>query len=181
MKLSAGQITLALIFNVAIAVFGIWLFLDPTSGQSFFRIYLGIILLIVCIIVFYLYAKSEKRSNFQLVQAIGLAILAFIFLFIPNLSVVLVGILLLIFAIYDGILNIRSAILYSKVKYEGWWIFLIYGFLSILFGIILIFNLEMAMKVIVLIIGIYLLIRSIIAIIDLISFRRKYLVLIEKQ
>lgn len=181
MKLSVGQVTLAIIFNIALAVFGVWLFLDPSSGRSFFQIFIGIAFLIACIIIFFLYSRSEEKSNFQLVEAIGLAILAVIFLFWPSLSAIIVGIFLLIFVIYDGIINIRNAILYSKVQYQGWWIFLIYGFLSIIFGIILIFNLDITMNILIVIIGIYILVRSIMAIIDLISFRRRYLILIEKN
>lgn len=181
MQITTRDIVLALLFNISVGILGIWLIVDPKLWVSFIRIYLGIILIIGSVAVFYMYFKSQEKTVTQLFQAILLGVLGIIFLISSTVTAVFLGIILMVWVFIDAALNIRLSLTYRKFSYNSWWIFLIYGIAAAILGIYLLMNLSISGHALVMIVGIFTLARSIVAIIDTLVFKKRYNEAISKK
>lgn len=173
MGLSTKDIVVALLIWVSVAIFGFLLIFYPDFGQMIIRFYLGIIMILGAIALFYLYYYKEEKTTLRFVQAVILGVLGLLFLFVAQTSTVFLGLVLLIYLIVDGFLAIRQSIIYQKLMLTGWFVFLIYGILCFALAIYMFFNLNMAANLLVMIIGIFALVKGILAVIELLGFKIK--------
>lgn len=174
MKYSSRSKALSLLVNISIGILGAWLIFNPSSGVEIFRFYVGVILLIASGSFLFLYSRSEEKDSMQLFQALVFGALGIIFLISMAVASIFLGVVLMIWILFEGLVNIKLAFTYRKFSFEGWWILLLYGIGAIALGIYVMLNLSISGKALVVIVGIFTLARSIIEVIDTLLYKERY-------
>lgn len=174
MNFSTKSKLISLLINISIGILGFWLILNPAAGVSIFRFYTGIILLIAAISLFIVYRRSEEPDTMKLIQSIVFAILGIVFLVSMTVTQIFLGIVLLVWVIVEAFMNIRLAIIYSRLKFEYWWLILLYGLGILGLGIYILFNLSVSGKALVMLVGVFILVRSIFEVINTLLYKERY-------
>lgn len=171
---SSKEKLISLLINISIGILGLWLIFNPAAGVSIFRFYTGIILLIAAVSLFVVYNRSEEKDTIKLVQSIVFAVLGAVFLISMTVTQIFLGIVLLVWVVAEAIINIRLAVIYHKLKFDHWWIILLYGLGCLGLGIYLLFNLSVSGKALVMLVGFFILVRSVFEIINTLLYKERY-------
>lgn len=161
-----SKIFIALVY-IALGIVGIFLIINPSFGIQIFQLYAGVILTVAGLSYIYVYYRDDKVDTFQLVTGIFLTIIGVCLLISITFSMVVLGIILMVWLLFEGAMNIRRAIIYKDAKISGWVVLLVYGVILIAFGIYVLFNLSLSSTALIQALGVILVGMAIVACLDL--------------
>ncbi|WEV54509.1 DUF308 domain-containing protein [Leuconostocaceae bacterium ESL0723] len=156
-------------FNWLSALVGVFFFIvawdifaQPIASVISLSLLFGIMAFIRAIMVTVGAYRARKvgamTSNWWILSVVFDLIIAFVFIFRVGIGVGTIGILFAIWFIFDAITELMSARMVGPVNRGAFWVALIFGALSLVLGIILLFSPLMAATVLVYVIAFYFLI-----------------------
>lgn len=161
-----SKIFIALVY-LALGIVGIFLIINPSFGIQIFQLYAGVILTVAGLSYIYVYNRDDKVDTFQLVTGVVLTVIGVCLLISITFSMVVLGIILMVWLLFEGAMNIRRAIIYKDAKITGWAVLLVYGVILIAFGIYVLFNLSLSSTALIQALGVILVGMAIVAFLDL--------------
>lgn len=161
-----SKIFIALVY-LALGIVGIFLIINPSFGIQIFQLYAGVILTVAGLSYIYVYNRDDKVDTFQLVTGVVLTVIGICLLISITFSMVVLGIILMVWLLFEGAMNIRRAIIYKDAKITGWAVLLVYGVILIAFGIYVLFNLSLSSTALIQALGVILVGMAIVAFLDL--------------
>lgn len=150
--------------SILFLVFGIFLFVKPKLANSLIGYMVGTIVLIsgISAIVNYFVSKNElKYMNLELIYGIITLIAGTAIIFNPLSITSIVTIGLGIWMLINGAMKINSSLLLKKYKEETWILLLFIGILTLLSGILLIFNPFKGTMVVTQVLGVFVIVYAI--------------------
>lgn len=158
-----------IVISFIIILFGIMLIARPDSIMSTISIILGSICVILGVLRLIDYFSSDRKNNYLLAMGIIAIIAGIIIMFCADIILSIFRILIAIWIIYSGIMNLRTAIIWKDYKSKLWLFSLILSILTIIAGIYILVNTGAMLQIIGSIIVVY----GIIDIIENIIFIKK--------
>lgn len=138
-------------------IFGIIAFAWPQLTAALMVMFFGVYVLIDGLFAFiasFVMEGGIKRWWLKLIQGILGIVLGIIFLVNPAFTAAFIVLLIAIWAIIIGILEIISAISYAKIMPDNW-LMILTGILSLIFGFLLMKNPAAGILAVIWIIGMY--------------------------
>ena len=139
-------------------IMGLVLLIWPGTTTQIVCTMLGIVLLSYGIIQIVMFLWTREKTVFSQ----GILLLGIIFAVIgawsilkPEMIIMAVPVIVGILIIIHGLHNIIQAVDLKREGYEKWWLALLFGVLTVLFGALLIYNPFGAVEVVVRMIGIF--------------------------
>ncbi len=156
---------LILVVGVAMLFLGIWFMFNPKLSLMAFTSFIGILLLIngIFMIVNYI-AEHDNLTGWALAEGIITALLGTIVLVNEDMSMLSLTIMFGLWVIFSGVLKIRAAFTIKEIALSGWGWILALGTITMLFGLIALFNPMIGAIGIVILIGTFFVIQGINAI-----------------
>lgn len=159
------DIVLSLIF----VLFGIMLIANPGAIVSFIAIILGIIFIIFGVLKLIEYFNSNRTNRYMLAIAIVSIIAGLVIMNCADIISSIFRIVIAIWIIYSGIMNLQTAIIWKDYKSRLWLTSLILSIAIILAGIYILVNSGAILQTI----GIIILVYAIANIIESLIFIKK--------
>ncbi|MCI8444225.1 MAG: hypothetical protein HFJ37_03535 [Clostridia bacterium] len=135
-KSSWTDILISLIF----ILFGILLMARPESIMSIITILLGIIFIVIGGLKLIDYFATDKRENYVFAMAMVAIMVGIVILFCTDIILSAFRILIAIWIIYSGMMNLQTTIVWKEYQSRLWLASLILSFLVILAGIYILIN-----------------------------------------
>ena len=129
-----------IIVSVLFILFGIMLIARPESIISIISILLGAICIIMGILKLIDYFTNNKQDNYLLAISIVAIIMGIIIMFCTDIILSVFRILIAIWIIYSGIMNLQTAIVWKDYKSRLWLITLLLAIAIIIAGIYILVN-----------------------------------------
>lgn len=129
-----------IIVSVLFILFGIMLIARPESIISIISILLGAICIIMGILKLIDYFANNKQDNYLLAISIVAIIIGIIIMFCTDIILSVFRILIAIWIIYSGIMNLQTAIVWKDYKSRLWLITLLLAIVMIISGIYILVN-----------------------------------------
>ena len=123
---------------------GLVLIIWPGTTTQIVCMSLGIVLLAYGIIQIAIYLFNRERtiiSQGMMLLGIVFAVIGTWILLKPEMIIMAVPVIVGVLIVIHGLHNIVQAIALQKDRYERWWVALIFGLLTVIFGGILILSL----------------------------------------
>lgn len=158
-----------MIIALLFMLFGIMLIVNPEVITAMISIILGTICIIIGILKICDYFAKEKNDNYLLAISIVAIITGIVIMFCGDVIFSIFRILIAIWIIYSGIINLQTAIMWKDYKSKLWIITLILSVLTIIAGIYMLVNQGAVLQMI----GAIILIYGIVDIIENIIFIKK--------
>ena len=127
-----------LIRGIFLSVAGLALVLFPVRVINLLSIVVGILALITGLISLIQFFRRKERSTLMyimLFESIVNVILGLVLIIFPEITMLIVSILLGLWVITGGILNVFSSVYARQLKQPNWWQYLIMGVLIIILGV----------------------------------------------
>lgn len=141
------------------ALLGLVLLIWPGTTTQIVCMSLGIVLLAYGIIQIAIYLFNRERtiiSQGMMLLGIVFAVIGAWILLKPEMIIMAVPIIVGILIVIHGLHNVVQAIALQKDGYERWWLALLFGVLTVIFGGILVYNPFEAVELVVRLIGVFL-------------------------
>lgn len=135
-KSSWTDIVVSLLF----VLFGIMMMARPESIMSVISILLGAICVVMGVLKGIDYFASGKTDNYLLAIAIVAIITGFIIMFCADIILSVFRILIAIWIIYSGIMNLQTTIVWKDYKSRLWLLTLLLAIAMIIAGIYILIN-----------------------------------------
>ena len=135
----AVLILLIPMFLVILGLVGLVLLLIPSTLNKLIGIFIGASLLIVGIIQIIKYTKDKENNNLIMISGILYSVLGIIIIIYPYSIINLVTICLGVYLLINGLLKIKVAINLKNIT-NKWIGTLVMGIVTIILGVLLIFN-----------------------------------------
>lgn len=129
-----------IIVSALFIVFGIMLIARPEAIKSIIAILLGSISIVIGILKLVAYFSDNKQDNYLLAIAIITIILGIIIMFCSETILSAFRILIAIWIIYSGIMNLQTTIIWKDYKSKLWLITLLLAILTIIAGLYILIN-----------------------------------------
>ncbi|MCR4696384.1 MAG: DUF308 domain-containing protein [Lachnospiraceae bacterium] len=132
---------LSAIAFIALGVAAI-MFSGPIAGMidNIIKWVVAVILGIIAIIDIIAFAKDRSKENIKnLVIGILALVAAVVLIVMPNLLVIVIGVLLGLYLIVEGFFKVKAAFNSKKGDTKGWFVPLIFGIVSIILGCLIIY------------------------------------------
>lgn len=167
------NIAVAIVFNLLLAIVGITLITNPTLGVNFVRVYLGLLLIILSVIPFWMFKFREDSTWKEFFKGAILVVLGLFFLISQTGSTIAFGIALAIWMGSSSFLKFAIALEYRKVFEQTWWYMLIFAVITLFFTIFLLFNIQTTLNLLVIIAGVFMVAEATFGLIQSFFFRTK--------
>ena len=135
-KSSWTDIIISLIF----ILFGIMLISRPESIMSIISIVLGLIFIVMGALKLVRYFSEGKTDKYLISVSVILIIIGVIIMFCADIILSAFRILIAIWIIYSGIMNLQTSIIWKEYKSKLWLTTLILSFVIILAGVYILIN-----------------------------------------
>lgn len=138
---------------------GLVLLIWPGTTTQIVCMMLGIALLSYGIIQIAIYLFNREKtiiSQGMLLLGIVFAVIGAWILLSPEMIIMTVPIIIGVLIVIHGIHNIVQAVALQKDGYDRWWLALVFGILTVVFGGVLVYNPFEAVELVVRMIGIFL-------------------------
>ncbi len=129
-----------MIVSVLFVLFGIMLIARPESIMSIISVLLGAICVVMGILKGIDYFASGKNDNYLLGIAIVAIITGIIIMFCANIILSVFRILIAIWIIYSGIMNLQTTIVWKDYQSKLWLLTLLFAITMIIAGIYILIN-----------------------------------------
>lgn len=159
------DIVLSLIF----ILFGIMLITNPEAIVSFIAIILGVIFVLFGILKLIEYFTADKTNRYLLATGIVTIIIGIVIMNCANIILSVFRIVIAIWIIYSGIVNLQTAIIWKDYKSRLWLVTLLLSIAIIIAGIFILVNSGAILQTI----GVVILTYAIINIVENIIFIKK--------
>lgn len=129
-----------IIVSLLFVLFGIMLIARPESIMSVVSILLGAICVVMGVLKGIDYFASGKSDSYLLAIAIVAIITGFIIMFCADIILSVFRIIIAIWIIYSGIMNLQTSIIWKDYKSRLWLLTLLFAIVIILAGIYILIN-----------------------------------------
>lgn len=129
-----------IIVSFLFVLFGIMLIARPETIMSMVSIILGIICIVMGILKGFEYFTSGKNDNYLLAVSIAMIIVGIIIMFCADIILSVFRILIAIWIIYSGIMNLQTTIVWKDYKSRLWLLTLLFAITMIIGGIYILIN-----------------------------------------
>lgn len=133
----------SLIISTLLIILSFFLIINPFRSLQILSIIFGIILLIDATIHIISYFKSPnefRTFNFEFIVGIIEILISLILFVYPNWISIVFSIFIGIWIIISSIIKIQISINIRNIKGVKWLVLLIFGIITLLFGLVVIFN-----------------------------------------
>lgn len=158
-----------IIISLIFVFFGIMLISRPEAIVSVISIVLGGIFIVMGILKIVDYYSNGKQDNYLLAIAVVMILVGIIVMFCTNVILSVFRILIGIWIIYSGIMNLQTSIIWKDYKSRVWLITLLLAIATIIVGIYILVNTGAILQTI----GVAILIYGIVNIIESFIFVKK--------
>lgn len=138
---------------------GLVLLIWPGTTTQIVCMMLGIVLLAYGIIQIAVYLFARERtiiSQGMMLLGIVFAVIGVWILLKPEMIIMAVPVIVGVLIVIHGLHNVVQAIALQKDGYDRWWLALLFGVLTVVFGGVLIYNPFEAVELVVRMIGVFL-------------------------
>ena len=129
-----------IIISLIFVFFGIMLISRPEAIVSVISIVLGGIFIVMGILKIVDYYSNGKQDNYLLAIAVVMILVGIIVMFCTNVILSVFRILIGIWIIYSGIMNLQTSIIWKDYKSRVWLITLLLAIATIIVGIYILVN-----------------------------------------
>lgn len=158
-----------IIISLIFIILGIMLILRSEAIVLAISFILGGIFVIMGILKIIDYYSNGKQDNYLIAVAVVMIIVGFIIMFFADVILSVFRILIAIWIIYSGIMNLQTAIVWKDYKSRLWLVTLLLAIVTMIVGIYILVNTGAIMQTI----GIAILIYGIVDIIESFIFIKK--------
>ena len=129
-----------IIVSLIFVIFGIMLISRPEAIASVISILLGGIFVVMGILKIIDYYSNGKQDNYLIAIATFLILVGIIIMFCADIILSVFRILIAIWIIYSGIMNLQTAIVWKDYKSRLWIVTLLLAIVTIIVGIYILVN-----------------------------------------
>lgn len=129
-----------IIISLIFILFGIMLIARPESIMSVIAIILGLIFIAVGVLRMIDYFATDKKDNYIFAMAVVSIIIGIVIMFCADIILSAFRILIAIWIIYSGIMNLQTTIVWKDYKSKLWLTTLILAIVMIIAGIYVLIN-----------------------------------------
>lgn len=158
-----------IIISLIFVIFGIMLISRPEAIVSVISILLGAIFVVMGVLKIIDYYSNGKQDNYLIAISVVMILIGIIIMFCADIILSAFRILIAIWIIYSGILNLQTTIVWKDYKSRLWLLTLLLSIATIGVGIYILVNLGAIMQTI----GIAILVYGIVNIIESFIFIKK--------
>ena len=158
-----------IIVSLIFIIFGIMLISRPEEIVSVISILLGAIFVVMGILKIIDYYSNGKQDNYLVTIATVMILVGIVIMFCSNIILSVFRILIAIWIIYSGIMNLQTAIMWKDYKSKLWIITLILSILIVIAGIYMLVNQGAVLQMV----GVIILAYGIVDIIENVIFIKK--------
>ncbi len=144
-----------IIVSLLLFLFGVLAISRPEFVMSMISIILGLICIIIGILKAIDYFADGKSNNYLLAIAIAAVIVGIIIMFCSNIIASLFRIIIAIWIIYNGIINLQTTIIWKDYKSKIWLLTLLLAIATIIAGIYILINTGAVIQAVGIIVIIY--------------------------
>ena len=144
-----------IIISLIFIIFGIMLISRPEAIESVISILLGAILVVMGVLKVIDYYSNGKQDNYLLAVAVVMILVGIIIMFCSNIILSVFRILIAVWIIYSGIMNLQTAIIWKDYKSKLWLITLLLAIATIALGIYVLVNTGAILRTIGVVILVY--------------------------
>ena len=137
-----------IIVSLIFIIFGIMLISRPEAIVSVISILLGAIFIVIGVLKIIDYYSNGKQDNYLIALAVVMIIVGFIVMFFADIILSIFRILIAIWIIYSGIMNLQTAIVWKDYKSRLWLVTLLLAIVTIIVGIYILINTGAILKTI---------------------------------
>lgn len=158
-----------IVISIIFIIFGALLIAKPNEVISAISIILGIVFIAMGVLKLIEYYTSETKEDYLLTIALIAVVLGVIILFASDSIISLFRIILGIWIIAAGIMDLQTILIWKEVKSPYWTLSLVLSMVMMIAGIVILINADILFKTI----GIITIIYAVSDIIDRIIFMKK--------
>lgn len=129
-----------IIISLIFILFGIMLIARPESIVSVIAIILGLIFIAVGVLRIIDYFATDKKDNYIFAMAVVSIIIGIVIMFCADIILSAFRILIAVWIIYSGIMNLQTTIVWKDYKSKLWLTTLILAIVMIIAGIYILIN-----------------------------------------
>ena len=129
-----------IIVSLIFIVFGIMLISRPEAIVSVISILLGAIFIVMGVLKIIDYYSNGKQDNYLIAIATVLILVGIIIMFCADIILSVFRILIAVWIIYSGIMNLQTAIIWKDYKSRLWLVTLLLAIVTIIVGIYILVN-----------------------------------------
>ena len=158
-----------IIVSLIFIVFGIMLISRPEAIVSVISILLGAIFIVMGVLKIIDYYSNGKQDNYLIAIATVMILVGIIIMFCADIILSVFRILIAIWIIYSGIMNLQTAIVWKDYKSRLWLVTLLLAIVTIVVGVYILINTGAILQTI----GVAILIYGLVDIIESFIFIKK--------
>lgn len=158
-----------IIVSLIFIVFGIMLISRPEAIVSVISILLGAIFIVMGVLKIVDYYSNGKQDNYLIAIATVLILVGIIIMFCADIILSVFRILIAVWIIYSGIMNLQTAIVWKDYKSRLWLVTLLLAIVTIVVGVYILINTGAILQTI----GVAILIYGLVDIIESFIFIKK--------
>ena len=137
-----------IIVSLIFIIFGIMLISRPEAIVSVISILLGAIFIVMGVLKIIDYYSNGKQDNYLIAIATVLILVGIIIMFCADVILSVFRILIGIWIIYSGIMNLQTVIIWKDYKSRLWFVTLLLAIVTIIVGIYILINTGAILKTI---------------------------------
>ncbi len=129
-----------IIISLIFVIFGTMLILRPEAIVSVISLLLGAIFIVMGILKIIDYYSNGKKDNYLIAIAVVMMLIGIVIMFCADVILSAFRILIAIWIIYSGIMNLQTAIVWKDYKSRLWLVTLLLAIVTIIVGIYILVN-----------------------------------------
>lgn len=129
-----------IIVSLIFIIFGIMLISRPEAIVSVISILLGAIFIVMGVLKIIDYYSNGKQDNYLIAVATVMILIGIIIMFCADIILSVFRILIAIWIIYSGIMNLQTAIVWKDYKSMLWLVTLLLAIVTIIVGVYILVN-----------------------------------------
>lgn len=129
-----------IVISLIFILFGAMLIARPESIMSIVAILLGVIFIVIGVLRTVDYFVSNKEDNYLIAMALASIVIGIVIMFCSDIILSAFRILIAIWIIYSGIINLQTTIVWKDYKSRLWLLTLILAISMIIAGIYILVN-----------------------------------------
>ena len=129
-----------IVISLIVILFGAMLIARPESIMSIVAVLLGLIFIVIGVLRTVDYFASNKEDNYLIAMALASIVIGIVIMFCSDIILSAFRILIAIWIIYSGIINLQTTIVWKDYKSRLWLLTLILAIVMIIAGIYILVN-----------------------------------------
>ena len=158
-----------IIVSLIFVIFGIMLISRPEAIVSVISILLGAIFIVMGVLKIIDYYSNGKQDNYLIAISTVMILIGIVIMFCADVILSVFGILIAIWIIYSGMMNLQTVLIWKDYKSRLWLVTLLLAIITIIVGIYILINYQALLQTI----GVAILIYGVVDIIESFIFIKK--------